>query len=158
MVDSISIYIRKNSAVDPIVLQFEAVCTTYAQFGQQRLQINEEAMDTPVLRRKSGISISEVTQYEVCGLVSTPHKGAGILPSASKLRRALVSNKHATQGVTGSRDSSVGTATGYGLDDRRVGVRVPVGARIFSSPRRPDRFWGLPSVLSNGYRGLFPRV
>jgi hypothetical protein len=26
-----------------------------------------------------------------------------------------------------SRDSSVGTATGYGLDDRGVGVRVPVG-------------------------------
>jgi hypothetical protein len=30
-----------------------------------------------------------------------------------------------------SRDSVVGTATGYGLDDREVGVRVPVGSRIF---------------------------
>ncbi|PNF37665.1 hypothetical protein B7P43_G11938, partial [Cryptotermes secundus] len=29
------------------------------------------------------------------------------------------------------RDSSVGTATGYGLDDRGVGVRVPVGSTIF---------------------------
>jgi hypothetical protein len=37
-----------------------------------------------------------------------------------------------------NRDSSVGIATGYGLDDRGVGVRVPVGSRIFSSPRRPD--------------------
>jgi hypothetical protein len=27
-----------------------------------------------------------------------------------------------------SRDSSVGIATGYGLDDRGVGVRVPVGS------------------------------
>jgi hypothetical protein len=35
-------------------------------------------------------------------------------------------------------DSSVGIATGYGLDDREGGVRVPVGSRIFSSPRRPD--------------------
>jgi hypothetical protein len=38
----------------------------------------------------------------------------------------------------GSRDSAVGIATGYGLDDQGVGVRVPVGSRIFSSPRRPD--------------------
>jgi hypothetical protein len=31
-----------------------------------------------------------------------------------------------------SRDSVVGIATGYGLDNRGVGVRVPVGSRIFS--------------------------
>jgi hypothetical protein len=38
-----------------------------------------------------------------------------------------------------SRDSVVGIATSYGLDDRGVGVRVPVGSKIFSSPDRPDR-------------------
>jgi hypothetical protein len=31
-----------------------------------------------------------------------------------------------------------GIATGYGLDDRGVGVQVLVGLRIFSSPRRLD--------------------
>jgi hypothetical protein len=36
-----------------------------------------------------------------------------------------------------NRDSSVGIATGYGLDDRGVGIRVPVGSRIFSSPQCP---------------------
>jgi hypothetical protein len=36
------------------------------------------------------------------------------------------------------RDSVVGIATSYGLDDRGVGVRVPVGSRIFASPNRPD--------------------
>jgi hypothetical protein len=30
-----------------------------------------------------------------------------------------------------SRDSIVAIATSYGLDDRRVGVRVPIGSRIF---------------------------
>jgi hypothetical protein len=55
-----------------------------------------------------------------------------------------------------SRDSAVGIATGYGLDDRGVGVRVPVGLRIFSSPCRPDWLWGTPSFLFNGYRGHQP--
>jgi hypothetical protein len=36
-----------------------------------------------------------------------------------------------------SRDSVVGIATGYGLDDRGVGVQVPVGSRIFSTSSRP---------------------
>jgi hypothetical protein len=56
----------------------------------------------------------------------------------------------------GSRVSAVGIAIGYGLD-RGIRVRVPVGARIFSSPC-PDRFCGPPSLLSNGYGGSFPRL
>lgn len=39
-----------------------------------------------------------------------------------------------------NRDSVVGIACGYMLDDRGVGVRVPIKANIVSSPRRPDRF------------------
>jgi hypothetical protein len=49
-----------------------------------------------------------------------------------------------------------GIATGYGLNDRGVGVRVPVGPRIFCSPQRPDRLWGPSSLLPNGYQGPFP--
>jgi hypothetical protein len=45
----------------------------------------------------------------------------------------------------GSRDSSVGIATDYGLDDRGVGVQVSVESRIFSSPRRPPSY-----PMSNG--------
>jgi hypothetical protein len=56
-----------------------------------------------------------------------------------------------------SRDSSVSIATGYGLEDRGVGVPVTVRSRSFSSPRRPDRLWGRARLLSKGYWGILPR-
>jgi hypothetical protein len=56
-----------------------------------------------------------------------------------------------------NRDSVVGIATAYGLDDRGVGVRVTVGSRIFFSPRRPGRLWSPSSLLSNGYLRLITR-
>jgi hypothetical protein len=45
-----------------------------------------------------------------------------------------------------SRDSVVGIATGYGLEDRGVGVRVPVRSTIFFSPGRPDRSGAQPLI------------
>jgi len=36
---------------------------------------------------------------------------------------------------------------------------IPGGEwEFFSSPQRPDRFWGQPSLLFNGYRDLSPGV
>jgi hypothetical protein len=44
----------------------------------------------------------------------------------------------------------------YGLDDPGS---IPGMARFVFSPQRPDRLWGLPSLLSNGYQGaLSPGV
>jgi hypothetical protein len=49
---------------------------------------------------------------------------------------------------------AVGIATGYGLDERGFGIRVSVGSRIISSPRRLDRLLGstqrVPGALSPG--------
>jgi hypothetical protein len=56
------------------------------------------------------------------------------------------------------RCSAFGIATGYMLDDRTVGVGVPVGSRIFTSPYRLYLFWDLPSFLSIGYWGHFRGV
>jgi hypothetical protein len=53
-----------------------------------------------------------------------------------------------------SRERAIGIATVYELDDRGFGVWVPVGERIFTSPRRPDRLWGPLSLLSNRYCGV----
>ena len=49
------------------------------------------------------------------------------------------------------RDSSVGIVTGYGLDG--PGIESRWGGDIFRT--RPDRPWGPPSLLYNGYR-VFP--
>jgi hypothetical protein len=43
--------------------------------------------------------------------------------------------------IHSSSDSSVGIATGRGLDGRSVGIRVLIGARFFYSPLRPDLLW-----------------
>jgi hypothetical protein len=54
-----------------------------------------------------------------------------VLPCASSRRRR-------------SRDNSVGIVTGYGLDDRGVGVRVPVGSRFsrgLTEPLIPEFDW-----------------
>jgi hypothetical protein len=58
------------------------------------------------------------------------------------LKRFFRMNKTTVNGYEGSQDNVVGTATDYGLDNWGVGVWVPLGSRIFSSPCHPDQLWG----------------
>jgi hypothetical protein len=46
-----------------------------------------------------------------------------------------------------------GVALGYGLDDREFESRKVVGIYLFTTVCRPS--WGPPSLVSNGYHGLF---
>jgi hypothetical protein len=56
-----------------------------------------------------------------------------------------------------SRDSSVGIATGYGLDDRGSRVRLPAGAGNFSLRHRIQNGSGAhPASYPMGTRGFFP--
>jgi hypothetical protein len=60
-------------------------------------------------------------------------------------------------GVNKSRDSSVGIALGYWLDDGGSRVRFPTGAGNFPLHHRVQNCSEAPpNVLSNGYQGLFP--
>jgi hypothetical protein len=82
---------------------------------------------------------------------------AGIFGSAAVsmaeflLNNRLYKNSVRTSQET-SRDSAVRIATGYGMDGRGVGVRVPEGERFFSSLHRPCRLWSPLRLLCNGYR------
>jgi hypothetical protein len=44
----------------------------------------------------------------------------------------------------------------YGLEIR--GLIADRGKRFISSPQRPDRLWGEPNLLYNGYWEFFPGV
>jgi hypothetical protein len=56
-----------------------------------------------------------------------------------------------------SRDSSVGIALGYGLDDRGSRVRFPAGAGNFSLHHRVQKGSGAhPASYPVGIRGSFP--
>jgi hypothetical protein len=53
-----------------------------------------------------------------------------------------------------SQDSSVGIAIDYGMESH--GLIPGSFKRFISTLEHPDRFWGSPSLLYNGYHGLLP--
>jgi hypothetical protein len=66
-------------------------------------------------------------------------KEGKILKEDKHISKILFQNLFITaKDIQMSRGSAVGIAIGYALGDRGVGVRVPVGSRIFTSPYRPD--------------------
>jgi hypothetical protein len=57
-----------------------------------------------------------------------------------------------------SQDSSVDIVTGYGLDDRIIGVRLPAGAGNFSSYHGVQNGFGAhPGSYPMGTGGCYPK-
>jgi hypothetical protein len=82
-----------------------------------------------------------------CSLIPSTNRNQAYISTATML---LISQDNL------SRDSSDDLATDYGLVGR--GSISGRGKRFFSSPQHPDRPWSPPSLLSNGYWWLFPRM
>jgi hypothetical protein len=96
-------------------------------------------------------TINNRRQFSRCssrGLILGPSEYIRIFTiSAARFSSIL---KYVFINFTRSRDSVVGIATSYGLDGRGVGVRVPVGSKMFFSLNGADRLWCPPKLLSNG--------
>jgi hypothetical protein len=88
--------------------------------------------------------------HKIFTVISDAYSSELVMPETNTLTSATQPNatNKIILALDGSRDSVVGIATGYGLDDRRVGVRAPVGSRIFCSQCHLDRLWGPTSLLS----------
>jgi hypothetical protein len=56
--------------------------------------------------------------------------------------------------ITGAAVAQSVLVSDYGLGDQ--GSIPDRGREFFFQPLRPDRLWGPPSLLSNGYRGPIP--
>jgi hypothetical protein len=87
-------------------------------------------------RHRCVLAVDTVTCVFILAMIFFYYSIKGYLLSLPQLSN-LLSTNHPT--IPGNRDSSVGIATGYGLDDQRIGVWVPVRSRIFSSPRCADK-------------------
>jgi hypothetical protein len=75
--------------------------------------------------------------YRLCALLSLLFTGRGRhfpggRPTGPRVHLCLYIMFTSLYGAIMSPDSAVGIATRYGLDDWGVGVRVPLGSRIFS--------------------------
>jgi hypothetical protein len=130
--------------------------TVPTQVTPSRRGVTSSSQTPPLVEEKPHFkrckSLGENNKYEN-GSQTNPKRRITVLSRVSSNLTDRPNLAEDSQSRQKSRDSAVGIATGYGLDDQGVGVRVPLGSRTFSSPRLPDRLRGPPSLLSNGYRG-----
>jgi hypothetical protein len=100
-------------------------------------------------RESTGLIFAVVERwptYALCDVDSTEVWHSDILSFNTELRILILASVTA---------SPVGTVMGYGMNGR---ASIPGRCkRFFSTPQSPDRPSDPLSLLSRGYRGLFPR-
>jgi hypothetical protein len=123
--------------------------THRTKFEQNTIEGSKD--DVAPLKKK----ILEKSQRHVLTLRATLRRGSifHCNSATNHLCHTVLPSTH--RAIYMSRDSVVGIATDYGLDDRGVGVPVLVGSRIFSSRRLPDQHWGPAKPPIQWYRGFF---
>jgi hypothetical protein len=110
----------------------------------ERSDSNEGLKEYSLYINKTSLSITNITS--ITKYVYVLHKHIPHLLAFTSWNATVVSSLYIFSYiyiyiyiylVSMSQDSAVGISSGYGLDDRGVGVRVPVGSRIFSKSSRP---------------------
>jgi hypothetical protein len=115
-------------------------------------------LSTPLTTRSAQLDVrfSEKCSYFGLPVVPIYHTPGRYIGEDAKLCAKIVIISLGVRCPSlGSRDSSLGIATGYGLDDREVGVRIPVGLR-FSLLHVETGSGAHPTSYPIGTGGSFP--
>jgi hypothetical protein len=106
---------------------------------------------TAKLMRPSNMKRFPTPVLEVCHVKALETHYTSVQPRG-KISKTVAYAKYCEPG------SSVSVVSGYRLDGRAIEVRSPTETKgFFLYPLCPDRLWGPPSLLYNGYRGVpFP--
>jgi hypothetical protein len=118
-----------------LITGFKTGIPTYQSQSQSHITTDSQSVCLDVESKSGTFDQSFFSKLQSC-LCGAPSLTRGRVRHLSVLVYTVYSSLPlivASSRLYSSRDSVVGIATGYGFDDGKVGVRVPVGLRIFSS-------------------------